>query len=101
MKDSLVYLANPTLQFNDFTNASHQLSDEAGLYVSSDYATANELTEGDSVLVETTKGSMELNVKIDSKIGGNIPFVPSFDSNLNSEALFNDYRFSSATIKKV
>lgn len=101
MTEGLVYLANPTLQFNDFTNMSHQLSEEAGLYVSSDYATANELAEGDSVLVETTKGSMELNVKIDSKIGGNIPFVPSFDSNLNSGALFNDYRFSSATIKKV
>ncbi len=101
MTESMVYLGNPTLQFNDFTNKSHQLSEVAGLYVSSDYATANELTEGDSVLVETTKGSMELNVKIDSKIGGNIPFVPSFDSNLNSEVLFNDYRFSSATIKKV
>ncbi|MGB6020140.1 MAG: NADH-quinone oxidoreductase subunit G, partial [Sulfurimonadaceae bacterium] len=101
MQNELVYFANPTLQFNGFTNMSHQLSEEAGLYVSSDYATANELTEGDSVLVETTKGSMELNVKIDSKIGGNIPFVPSFDSNLNSEALFNDYRFSNATIKKV
>ena len=101
MSDTMVYLANPTLQFNDFTNMSHQLSEEVGLYVSSDYAKANELNEGDKVSVETTKGSLELNVKIDSKIGGNIPFVPSFDSNLNSGALFNDYRFSSATIKKV
>ncbi len=101
MKEAMVYLANPTLQFNDFTQKSHQLNEEAGLYVSSDYATANELTEGDSVLLETTKGSMELNVKIDSKIGGNIPFVPTFDSNLNSAALFDGYRFSAATIKKV
>ena len=101
MKEGMVYLANPTLQFNDFTNKSHQLAEEAGLYVSSDYATANELAEGDRVLVETTKGSMELNVKIDSKIGGNIPFVPNFDSNLNTEALFGGYRFSNATIKKV
>ena len=101
MSDAMIYLANPTLQFNDFTNMSHQLSEEVGLYVSSDYAKANELSEGDKVLVKTTKGSLELNVKIDSKIGGDIPFVPSFDSNLNSEALFNDYRFSNATIKKV
>lgn len=101
LTETMVYLGNPTLQFNDFTNMSHQLSEEAGLYVSSDYATSNELSEGDTVLVETTKGSMELNVKIDSKIGGNIPFVPSFDSNLNSEALFSGYRFSNATIKKV
>jgi len=101
MKEAMVYLANPTLQFNDFTNRSHQLAEEAGLYVSSDYATANELSEGDRVLVETPKGSMELNVKIDTKIGGNIPFVPSFDSNLNTEALFGGYRFSNATIKKV
>ena len=101
MKDTLVYRANPTLQFNDFTNMSHQLNEEVGLYVSSDYAKANELAEGDRVAVKTTKGSLELHVKIDSKIGGNIPFVPSFDSNLNSEALFNDYRFCSATIKKV
>ena len=101
MSDTLIYLANPTLQFNDFTNMSHQLSEEVGLYVSSDYAKTNELAEGDKVLVETKQGSLELHVKIDSKIGGNIPFVPSFDSNLNSEALFNDYRFNSATIKKV
>ena len=101
MNDTLIYLANPTLQFNDFTNMSHQLSEEVGLYVSSDYAKTNELAEGDKVLVETKQGSLELHVKIDSKIGGNIPLVPSFDSNLNSEALFNDYRFNSATIKKV
>ena len=101
MTESMVYLANPTLQFNDFTNMSHQLEEEVGLYVSSDYAKTNELSDGDKVSVETTKGSLELHVKIDSKIGGNIPFIPSFDSNLNSEALFNDYRFSSASIKKV
>ncbi len=101
MTESLIYLANPTLQFNDFTNISHQLEEEVGLYVSSDYAETNELAEGDTVLVETKQGSLELHVKIDSKIGGNIPFVPSFDSNLNSEALFDDYRFNSATIKKV
>ncbi|MCJ7766074.1 MAG: ferredoxin, partial [Thiovulaceae bacterium] len=76
------------------------LHEEAALYVSSDYAVANELAEGEKVLVETIKGSMELNVKIDTKIGGTIPFVPAFDSNLNSEALFSDYRFSRATIKK-
>ena len=101
MTEAMVYLANPTLQFNDFTNMSHQLEEEVGLYVSSDYAKTNELSDGDKVSVETTKGSLELHVKIDSKIGGNIPFIPSFDSNLNSEALFNDYRFSSASIKKV
>jgi NADH-quinone oxidoreductase subunit G len=101
MKAAMIYLANPTLQFNDFTNKSHQLHEEAALYVSSGYAAANELSEGEKVSVETTKGSMELNVKIDTKIGGNIPFVPNFDSNLNSEALFSGYRFSNATIKKV
>ena len=101
MKESVVYLANPTLQFNDFTNKSHQLHEEAALYVSSDYAAANELSDGAKVSVETAKGSLELNVKIDTKIGGNIPFLPSFDSNLNSEALFSGYRFSNVSIKKV
>jgi NADH-quinone oxidoreductase subunit G len=101
MKEAMVYLANPTLQFNDFTNKSHQLHEEAALYVSSGYASANELTEGTKVSVETAKGSLELNVKIDSKMGGNIPFIPNFDSNLNSEALFGGYRFSNVSIKKV
>ncbi len=101
MKEAMVYLANPTLQFNDFTNKSHQLHEEAALYVSSDYASANELTEGTKVSVETAKGSIELNVKIDTKMGGNIPFIPNFDSNLNSEALFSGYRFSNVSIKKV
>ncbi|MBU1642804.1 NADH-quinone oxidoreductase subunit G [bacterium] len=101
MKEAMVYLANPTLQFNDFTNKAHQLHEEAALYVSSVYASANELTEGTKVSVETARGSLELNVKIDTKMGGNIPFIPNFDSNLNSEALFSGYRFSNVSIKKV
>ena len=37
----------------------------------------------------------------DNKISGDKVVLPTFDSNLNSEALFSGYRFSSASIQKV
>jgi NADH-quinone oxidoreductase subunit G len=101
MTGAMVYLANPTLQFNAFTQKSHQLSEEGGLYVSEAYAKKNELTEGDSVSVETPKGKIEVAVKVDNKIDGEIAYLPTFDKKINSEALFGGYRFSSASIQKV
>jgi NADH-quinone oxidoreductase subunit G len=101
MQGAMVYLANPTLQFNAFTQKSHQLSEEGGLYVSEAYAKKNDLTEGDKVSVETPKGKIEVAVKIDNKIDGEIACLPTFDRKINSGALFGGYRFSSASIQKV
>jgi len=98
---ALVYLANPVLQFSAFTTASHQLQEEGGLYASTAFMSANNLNAGDSVRVKTSHGEMVLPLIHDSKINGDITYLPTFDTKINSSALFGGYRFSNATIEKV
>lgn len=99
--ESVVYLANPVLQFTPFTAASHQLAATGGLYASKAYMDANALSEGESVRVKTAGGELTLSVIMDGKIGGDIAYLPTFDAAINSEALFDGYRFACVSIQKV
>jgi len=101
MATSAVYLANPVLQFTPFTARAHQLNEEGGLYASSEFMSSNGLNSGDNVRVKTPKGEIVVSVINDSKINGDITYLPTFDSKINSQALFGDYRFSNVTIEKV
>jgi NADH-quinone oxidoreductase subunit G len=98
---TLIYLVNPVRQFTSFTNKTTQLHAEGGLYMSENYLQESEFNEGDTVSVATELGEVKVTVISDNKIDGAIACLPTFDSNLNSEALFSGYRFSSASIKKV
>ncbi|MCF6339248.1 MAG: NADH-quinone oxidoreductase subunit G [Sulfurimonas sp.] len=97
----IVYLANPVRQFNDFTNKTINLDEVSGVYVSEDYLNSSDFNEGDSVKVKTNNGELVTNIVSDNKISGDIFILPTFDSNLNSEALFSGYRFNIASIQKV
>ncbi len=101
MQGNMVYLANPVLQFSAFTAASHQLQEEGGLYASTAFMSANDLKAGDSVRVQTSHGEMVLPLINDSKINGDITYLPTFDSKINSSALFGGYRFTTVSIQKV
>ncbi len=101
LEGALIYLANPVRQFTPFTNKADQLHSDGGLYMSENYLAENELNEGDTVSVSTELGEINVKVISDNKIDGAIACLPTFDSNINSEALFSGYRFSSASIKKV
>lgn len=101
IREATVYLANPVLQFSAFTAASHQLAEKGGLYASPAYLEANGLAEGDSVRVKTVGGELALRVIADGKIGGDIPYLPTFDTEIKSEALFDGYRFACVSIQKV
>jgi NADH-quinone oxidoreductase subunit G len=101
MAGSLVYLANPVLQFSAFTARAHQLQSSGGLYVSKEYMEANGLGEGERVRVKTARGELVVNVICDGKIDGDIAYLPTFDTQINSEALFDGYRFTSVSIQKV
>jgi len=101
MEGSIIYLANPVRQFSDFTKKSHQLNEVSGLYASDAYMAKHELSEGDMVCVKTAKGELTIPVVNDNKIDGEITYLPTFDSKLNSEALFDGYRFTTASIEKV
>jgi len=99
--EKVVYLANPVLQFSPFTAKAHQLESTGGLYASKSFTEANGLNEGDSVRVKTANGELTLNVIVDGKIEGDITYLPTFDTGINSEALFNGYRFACVSIQKV
>ena len=97
----IVYLANPVRQFSEFTNKATNVDEVSGIYMSADYLESSDFSEGDSVKVKTDKGELIANIVSDNKISGDIVVLPTFDSNLNSEALFSGYRFNIASIEKV
>lgn len=100
LSGSLIYMANPVRQFTDFTNKCTNLDEVAGIYMSEEFLSKSELKEGDMVTVTTAYAQLTLPIISDNKISGDIALLPTFDSKLNSEALFNGYRFASASIEK-
>ena len=101
LEGSIIYLVNPVRQFSEFTNKSANLKEESGIYMSESYLKSSGLNEGDMVKVKTQNGELSVKVICDNKIEGEIATLPTFDSNLNSQALFSGYRFSTATIQGV
>jgi NADH-quinone oxidoreductase subunit G len=101
LEGSIIYLANPVRQFSPFTHKTTELDEVSGVYMSEEYLNSSDFNEGDTVRVKTDKGELVANVVCDNKIKGSIVVLPTFDKNLNSEALFSGYRFSNASIEKV
>jgi NADH-quinone oxidoreductase subunit G len=101
LEGCIIYLANPVRQFSAFTHKTTELKEESGVYMSEEYLASSEFSAGDSVKVTTECGSLTATIVSDNKIKGSIVVLPTFDKNLNSEALFSGYRFSSASIEKV
>ena len=101
LTDVLVYSANPVRQFSEFTNKTTSLDEESGVYLSEEFLSDSEFGVGDSVKVKSENGELVAKIVSDNKISGNIIVIPTFDSKLNSEALFSGYRFASASIEKV
>jgi NADH-quinone oxidoreductase subunit G len=98
---SIIYLANPVRQFTEFTNKTTNLDEVSGIYMSEEFLSRSDLNEGDSVKVKNENGELIVNVVSDNKIAGDIAILPTFDSKINSEALFSSYRFATASIQKV
>ena len=99
--ETIIYLANPVRQFSDFTNKTTNLDEVSGLYMSEEFLASSEFNEGDSVRIKTQNGELVTKIVSDNKIAGAIALLPTFDSKLNSEALFSGYRFTSASIERV
>lgn len=98
---ALVYLANPVRQFSSFTHKTTLLKEQSGIYMSEDLLKSSNLEEGDEVLVKNDNAELIMRVVSDNKISGSIAILPTFDSKINSEALFSTYRFATASIVKV
>ncbi len=100
MDGEIIYLANPVRQFSEFTNKSTELDEVAGLCVSEAYLKSHSLENGDMVDVKTALGTLRVTVVVDNKIDGEIAYLPTFDTEIKSEALFDGYRFTQASITK-
>lgn len=101
LSENLIYAANPVRQFSDFTNKTTNLDEVSGIYMSEEFLASSELNAGDSVKVKSENGEVTANIVSDNKITGNVVVIPNFDSKLNSEVLFNGYRFATASIERV
>jgi len=102
MKGDIVYLSNPINQFSAFTNKAHQLKTTGAVYVSPEYLEAKGFAEGDELSVQTKNGEISAKIEVDKQLSGEIVYLPTFDTNLNSKALFDSgFRFTTATIRKV
>jgi len=101
LEGCIIYLANPVRQFTPFTHKTTELDEESGVYMSEEYLNNSDFNAGDTVKVKTQNGELTANIVSDNKIAGEIVVLPTFDKNLNSEALFSGYRFSTASIEKV
>jgi len=101
LTQNLIYFANPVRQFSEFTNKTTELDEVSGIYMSEEFLSNSDLNAGDSVKVKSDNGEVTATIVSDNKIAGDIVLIPSFDSKLNSEALFSGYRFATASIEKV
>jgi len=101
MDKDVIYLSNPIIQFSEFTNKAHQLKTSGKLYVSFDYAQNNGLNDADKVEIKNANATIETTVEIDSQLIGDVVYLPTFDTKLDSRSLFDSGRFTTATIRKV
>jgi len=99
--EMIIYLANPVRQFTEFTHKTTNLDEVSGLYLSEEFLASSEFKEGQSVRVKNSNGEIVVNIVSDNKIAGDIAVLPTFDTKINSEALFNGYRFNKASIERV
>ena len=102
IEGSIIYNANPINQFNEFSAMSKEFKKETvSLYVSNTMLESLDIKENDKVNIETSSGNIQLDVKVDTQLDGNIGYVPTFDKKIDTKALFESYRFTNANIKKV
>lgn len=103
-KDTLmVYRANPVHQFSAFTNKAHQLNEAGALYASAQFLESQNLKDGDMVSLSNEAGAkLAIAIKEDQHIGGMIPYLPTFDTKIDTAPFFeNGYRFAQVVLKGV
>jgi len=98
-----IYRANPINQFNEFTAIAHEFKDDlqSGMFANEAFLSELELSDGDKVILSANGNEIQVNVYSDNQVSGKIAYVSTFEKELNTKALFNGYRYSSANVKKV
>ena len=100
LSGSLIYNCNPQEHFSALTANSENLSTEAVLLGSEEFAQRESLTEGDTVCYTIEGVRFERVFKIDTSMKGAMALNPTFDMGL-STALLSSYRFNQVDLEKV
>jgi len=97
---TVIYNCNPQEHFSAFTAKSNNLTKEANLLGSQQFATAAKLTDGDTICYTIDGVKFTRVFKIDTSLKGTIALNPTFDMGL-STALLSSYRFSKVDLERV
>ena len=94
---SVIYNCNPVLQFNAFTNKTHQLEKDTTLRGSAQFAAAAKIADGDVVEISFASKTIQRVFKQDEELKGTIALNPTFDLGQD----FSRYRFEKSKIARV
>ncbi|MDQ1263387.1 MAG: NADH-quinone oxidoreductase subunit [Campylobacterota bacterium] len=94
---TVIYHANPVLQFNAYTNKTTQLPKDDYLRGSAQFAIAAKISDGDLVRVSFGQTTIKRVFKQDADLKGTIALNPVYDLDLDSSR----YRFEKSKIERV
>ncbi|HFB53507.1 MAG TPA: 4Fe-4S dicluster domain-containing protein [Sulfurimonas autotrophica] len=94
---TVIYQANPVLQFNSFTNVTRQLERDTTLRGSAQFAAAAKISDGDEVEISLEGTTQKRVFKLDDELKGTIALNPTFDSGYD----YGSYRFLKSKIVRV
>nr|WP_321267781.1 2Fe-2S iron-sulfur cluster-binding protein [uncultured Sulfurimonas sp.] len=94
---TIIYHANPVLQFNAYTNQASQLEKDNTLRGSAQFAAAAKITDGDKIEISFGSKTIVREFKLDSELKGTIALNPTFDDVIDASR----YRFEKSKIVRV
>ena len=98
---TVLYMANPIDQFNEFSSKSKKLHNKSGFFVSKEYLEKFALKNKDKVEIKANGVSVVVNIYEDNQISGDIGYISTFTKNSTNKLLFDNCRYSKFEIKKV
>ncbi len=101
-EEIIIYRANPMNQFNEFTAIAHEFAKDlqSGLFVSASMLEKLGMAQGEKATILANDVSVDVTVYVDSQIDGDIAYVSTFEKALETKALFGNYRYNAAIVKK-
>ncbi|MCF6310299.1 MAG: NADH-quinone oxidoreductase subunit G [Sulfurimonas sp.] len=94
---TIIYHADPVLQFNNLTKQAAQLEKDNFLRGSKQFSVAAKISDGDKVEVTFGSTTIQREFKLDSELKGTVALNPTFDIGVDSSR----YRFVKSKIVRV
>jgi NADH-quinone oxidoreductase subunit G len=94
---TIIYHANPVLQFNAYTNQASQLEKDRTLRGSAQFAAAAKISDGDKIEINFGSKTIVRDFKLDSELKGTIALNPMFDDVVDASR----YGFEKSKIMRV